>query len=174
MGKKLLTNVILLFLLFGFSPYLFAGNLEDKNGLNKQIDSLVSVFSDGPAVTYPEFRTFKYGKLFDSENDAVAIFSIEGFGYGNMHVEYIAFFSAVEIFPAQSKIKQKKYQLMSVRKIGGRGWRTFNFLNVVLENGVVSLPAMEYKSTDPGCCPSKAIKVSFKPEYNGEIIEIKN
>lgn len=61
--------------------------------IEHSVEILGKAFSDGIAVSYPDFRSIQYGPLFGKKNrDALAFFSIEGFNGGNSHAEYLALY----------------------------------------------------------------------------------
>jgi hypothetical protein len=165
--KQNFAKLWILFALFSFNTN--AVEKENINGINQQIDALISVFTDGVAVSYPEFRLVKYGNIFEGKSDAVAFFGIEGFGGSNVHFEYIAFFSEVSNTVLQKN--HKKYQLIAVKKIGGRGWRTFDWKNAKIKGRSVEVLVTSYKDSDPMCCPSLHGNATFIPNLKGEIYE---
>ncbi|WP_139798654.1 hypothetical protein [Andreprevotia lacus] len=131
--------------------------------LQRRVDGLIAAFSDGMAVSYPEFRSIHYGKVFESPRDAVVLFSIEGFGGGNYHAEYLALFAAVPPDRFEGRATQP-YRLVAVSKIGGRGWRTFDSRKLVIAPGSVRLAGQAWGDKDPGCCPSLPLQVMFRVE----------
>jgi hypothetical protein len=84
--------------LLGFCASAVADGTSDASAaINRDVESLVQLLGDGVSVGYPEFRSISFGKILGSEReDAVALFSIEGFGGGNGHFEYLAIFEAVD------------------------------------------------------------------------------
>lgn len=132
------------------------------NFIDGEIDRLVSLYSDGIAVDYPEYRHVKFGKLFEQRGEAaVSLFSVEGFQGGNLHAEYLAIFEPVEATEIEGK-RTKPYRLLAVRKIGGRGWRTFDWESIQIAHGAVVLKGQKWKAEDAGCCPSAPITAIFR------------
>ena len=130
--------------------------------IDGEIDRLVALYSDGVATGYPEYRHVKFAKILASDGDAaVALFSVEGFQGGNLHEEYLAVFEPVEAADIDGK-KTNPYRLLVVRKIGGRGWRTFDWDTAQFARGSVRLKGKQWKAQDPGCCPSAPIAVTFR------------
>ena len=130
--------------------------------IDTEIDHLVSLFSDGVAVAYPEYRHVKFAKVLEGEGQtAVALFSVEGFGGGNLHEEYLAVFAPVESADIDGH-KTQPYRLLAVQKIGGRGWRTFDWDGARFAPGSVHLIGKQWKAADPGCCPSAPVAVTFR------------
>lgn len=130
--------------------------------IDAEIERLIALYSDGLAVGYPEYRHVKFAKLLDDRADAaVALFSAEGFLGGNLHEEYLAVFEPVEAAEIDGK-KTNPYRLLAVQKIGGRGWRTFDWDTVQIARRAVTLKGKKWKAADPGCCPSAPITATFR------------
>jgi hypothetical protein len=130
--------------------------------IDSEINRLVELYSDGIAVSYPEYRHVKFAKVLEQGGEsAVALFSVEGFLGGNLHEEYLAVFEPVEAADIDGH-KTNPYRLLAVQKIGGRGWRTFDWDTAQFARGSVRLKGQSWKAQDPGCCPSAPISVTFK------------
>ena len=130
--------------------------------IDAEIERLVALYSDGIAVGYPEYRHVKFAKLLEAGGDAaVALFSVEGFEGGNLHEEYLAVFEPVEGAEIDGR-KTNPYRLLAAQKIGGRGWRTFDWDTVQIARGSIVLKGKKWTAADPGCCPSAAITATFR------------
>ncbi|MFZ6734225.1 hypothetical protein ACO0LG_20010 [Undibacterium sp. Ji42W] len=140
-----------------------------------ELDRLTSQFSDGIAETYRENPArIVYGNLFgDHQHDAIVLFNLEGYGGGNHHAEFIAFFTEQEQFEVAGK-GTKPYLLTAVTKLGERGWRSFDFNSVSIHLGSVTLKGKEMTSGDAMCCPSLTIARSFSVDEFDHIIESKD
>jgi hypothetical protein len=135
---------------------------QSKTPIQKDIEKLVALYSDGFATSYPKYWHIEFGKIFGgSREDAVAIFSIEGFDGGNDDHQYLAFFEAVDMEPAVNG-KNRPFRLVAVTQIGGRGWREFDYQKVKqLGANFVTLNGQAYGPKDAMCCPSVPIQVTF-------------
>ena len=130
--------------------------------IDAEIDRLVALYSDGIAAGYPEYRHVKFAKLREGGGEAaVALFSVEGFQGGNLHEEYLAVFEPVEAADIDGR-KTNPYRLLAVQKIGGRGWRTFDWDGVQIARAAITLKGKQWKAADPGCCPSASITATFR------------
>ncbi|MFZ6656777.1 hypothetical protein [Undibacterium sp. TJN19] len=140
--------------------------------IQKEIDRLILQFGDGLAEPYSERPAIVvYGQIFDeSKKDAVVIFNLEGFGGGNHHAEYIAFFAAVPSGNIAGKIS-RPYRLVAVTKLGERGWRSFDFNTALIKDRTVMLSGVEMGPKDGLCCPSVAIKRIFYVDEADHIVE---
>lgn len=152
----------MLVLLFPAWSHAASADTPAEKFIDGEIDRLVALYSDGIAVGYPEYRHVKFAKVLESNGDvAVALFSVEGFLGGNLHEEYLAVFEPVEAADIDGR-KTNPYRLLAVQKIGGRGWRTFDWDTVQFARGSVRLKGKQWKAQDPGCCPSAPIAVTFR------------
>lgn len=142
--------------------------------IDAEIDRLVALYSDGIAVGYPEYRHVKFAQLLGQGNDAaVALFSVEGFEGGNLHEEYLAVFEPVETADVDGK-KTNPYRLLVARKIGERGWRTFDWDTVQIARGAITLNGKHGRPTIRAVVPPRqsrrrsasAMTRSWKPENN--------
>ena len=129
--------------------------------IDAEIDRLVTLYSDGIAVGYPEYRHVKFARLRKGGGeDAIVLFSVEGFQGGNLHEEYLAVFEPVDAADITGK-KANPYRLLATQKIGGRGWRTFDADGMQIAHGVIALKGKQWKADDPGCCPSAPVAATF-------------
>ncbi|BBB59460.1 hypothetical protein UNDKW_1187 [Undibacterium sp. KW1] len=140
-----------------------------------ELDRLIAQFSDGIAETYSENPArIVYGNLFgDHQHDAVVLFNLEGYGGGNHHAEFIAFFTEQEQFDVAGK-HTRPYLLVAVTKLGERGWRSFDFNSPSIKQGAVTLKGKEMTSGDAMCCPSLTITRSFSVDEFDHILESKD
>ncbi|WP_162040213.1 hypothetical protein [Undibacterium sp. YM2] len=140
-----------------------------------ELDRLIAQFSDGIAETYSENPArIVYGNLFgDHQHDAVVLFNLEGYGGGNHHAEFIAFFTEQEQFDV-ADMHTRPYLLVAVTKLGERGWRSFDFNSASIKQKSVTLNGKEMTSGDAMCCPSLTITRSFGVDEFDHIIESKD
>jgi len=133
-----------------------------KVPIEKEIGNLVALFSDGYAISYPQYWHIEFGKIFGTDReDAIAIFSIEGFDGGNDDHQYLAFFEAVDQVPAINS-KSRPFRLVAVSQIGGRSWREFDWQKIKkIGTNFVTLTGNMYGPQDAACCPSVPIQVTF-------------
>ena len=133
-----------------------------RSAVDQDITKLANLFGDGIATSSPDQRHVIYGKVFSSvRDDAVAFFSIEGFHGGNYHAEYVAFFEALA--PERMNGRDaKKFRLIGVAQIGGRGQRTFDWASAKLSNNSVIVSGKKWADADAGCCPSISTTAKFR------------
>jgi hypothetical protein len=113
----------------------------DRQQIDRAISVLAGQFSDGIAVGLAQYRHIAFGRIFGGErDDAVALFSVEGYGGTNYHAEYLAFFASVPPEKAEGR-KTRPFRLVAVIQVGGRGWRTFDYQNMMIRPQGVSCAA---------------------------------
>ena len=129
--------------------------------IEKNVDQLVALFSDGVADEYHPYRHIEFGKILGSDQeDAVALFCLENFHGGTEDAEYLAFLQPVEQIQFAGRTS-RPYRLVAVTKIGGRSWRSFDPKTMKLGSGFVALSGKKSVPGDSDCCPSVPILVTF-------------
>lgn len=140
--------------------------------IQAEVERLILQFGDGLAETYSESPTVvRFGTIFeDHQHDAVVLFNLEGFGAGNYHAEFIAFFSELDALELAGKTS-RPYRLVAVSKLGGRGWRTFDFNSARIQNRSLKLKGSATGPGDALCCASIPIRKVFRIDEFDHIIE---
>lgn len=140
--------------------------------LTSQVQKLGDLLSDGYAVAYAPATYFHEIKRKDNSKLVLAVFTLEGFGGGNNHSQFLAIFE--ENINEQNKAY---YTYLDNISIGGKGWRGVQELNAkVIENKKtnelnISFDALEVGEDDAPNFPSK--KVIVKVLYSkGKLTEI--
>lgn len=152
-----------------------AASAAQQAAMQLELTRLTEQFGDGIAETYSENPArIVYGNFFDDhKNDAVVLFNLEGYGGGNHHAEFIAFFTEREQFDVAGK-RNRPYLLVAVTKLGERGWRSFDFNSASIKQGTVTLKGKEMAPRDAMCCPSLTITRSFSVDEFDHIVESKD
>lgn len=107
------------------------------------------------------------------EEVALVLFTLEGFGGGNSHTQYLAAFGVEPEGRAAGH-----YSLLDVLPIGGKGWRGVMDLNAHVshaakgERTLISLDALEVSVGDAPNFPSKKAKIHIVLE-GGRLAEQK-
>jgi|ERR1035437_8360138 hypothetical protein len=152
---------IFIFALALLATMAVAAEPSRKALIDKDVDQLVALFNDGIAVEHPKYRRVEFGKIFGSDQeDAIALFGLEGFHGGNEDAEYLAFFQSVEDYHIPGHTP-RPFRLVAVTKIGARSWRDFDWKTIKLGSGFVTLNGKKYGPEDAACCPSVPILVTF-------------
>jgi hypothetical protein len=83
-----------------------------------QVQRLAELLRDSQAVYYPGATLLQRVRLPDGEALVLAVFTVEGFGGGNGHTQYLAAFT-----PDRDGQGPEHFMLIDVMPIGGKGWR---------------------------------------------------
>jgi len=141
--------------------------------LEAQIKRLAGLLGDSHATAYPESAMVQTVSLPQGRTLAVAVFTIESFGGGNNHRQYLALFE-------QDRNEQgplDHFSMLDVMLIGAKGWRAIPALKVdsrVDENTgkvLLAIPAMVNTPSDALNFPSR--KATILLEFDRELRELK-
>ena len=102
------------------------------------------------ATEYEEAREIGRGDLNgDGKEDAVVLYSLEGFDGSNLYLQYLA------VFLSQGDA----LRYTTHRIVGGKGKRSMALEGI--SGGKILLKTKEYRPGDASCCPSKKGRASF-------------
>jgi hypothetical protein len=126
----------------------------------KQVEHLVELLRDSYATGYPEATMYQLVHVNKDTDIALSVFTIEGFGGGNNHQQFLAVF-----YPEKEQGKQH-FVFGDVIQIGGKGWRSIQSLQAKAsqlnhQQILISLPALENGPDDGANFPSVKTKVSL-------------
>lgn len=124
--------------------------------LIQQVERLTQLLKDRSAVGYPAATMVQLVKVSTYREIAVAVFTIEGFGGGNNHSQYLA------LFDVDSEDRsQPFYTLVDVMHIGGKGWRAVESMDARVTSDSksgdlsIELDALEVRPEDPPNFPGQ-------------------
>lgn len=125
----------------------------------KQVAHLTELLRDSYAVGYPEATMYQSLHFKNGTDIALAVFTVEGFGGGNNHQQFLAVF-----YPENEQGKQH-FVFGDVMQIGGKGWRSIESLQAKASqlnsrHYVITLPALENGPDDAPNFPSIKSKIS--------------
>ena len=86
--------------------------------LQIQVQKLVELLRDSYATGYPDATSFQTIAIGPEQKITLVVFTVEGFGGGNSHTQYLAAFN-VEV----TEQGKEHYSFIDVIPIGGKGWR---------------------------------------------------
>jgi hypothetical protein len=86
--------------------------------LMAQVQRLAELLRDAQATYYADFTMVQRVPPQGGDELVLVVFSIEGFGGGNGHTQYLAAFT-----PSRAEQGEAHYTLVDVIPIGGKGWR---------------------------------------------------
>ena len=94
----------------------------------------------------------------DGKDDFIVVFTVEGTDNGtNNHITFLAFFGTVSEKPI-------------LNQVGERGDR--DITGVEVQDRSIILKTLEYRESDPMCCPSKSSSVTYHLSHN-KLVESK-
>ena len=154
---------LLVFLLCVASANAFAAStpVNAPKSLVAQVARLTELLRDSYAVGYPDATMVQIVKRQDGDVLALTVFTVEGFGGGNNHTQYLAAFSS-----DSSVSGEAHFMLLDVIPIGGKGWRGIENLKArVLRlpnspNANIAIDALEVAGADAPNFPSKKVIVN--------------
>ena len=102
------------------------------------------------ATEYEEARSIVRGDLNgDGNEDAVALYTLEGMSGTNQYVQYLAVF-----INRRGRLRYATHQVA-----GGKNEKEID--SVLIKDGKIYLQTKEYLPADASCCPSKKGQMSF-------------
>lgn len=127
-----------------------------------QVQRLVQLLRDTRAEGYPEATLFQLLKSPAGDEIALVVFTIEGFGGGNNHTQYLAAFT-----PETDGQGKQHFTLIDVMRIGGKGWRAVHKLDARTTQGdkagemTIAIDALEGSDSDAPNFPSKKTTINL-------------
>lgn len=91
---------------------------KPPKALMTQVQRLAELLRDAQATYYADFTMVQRVPPQGGDELALVVFSIEGFGGGNGHTQYLAAFT-----PSRAEQGEAHFTLIDVIPIGGKGWR---------------------------------------------------
>jgi hypothetical protein len=167
MAKRALHRLSLALACLAFNASALAADPSPANlpkALSAQVQRLTDLLRDEQAVIYPQATLVQTLSRPDGQALTLVVFTLEGFGGGNNHTQYLAVFSPGKA----SKSGPAHFQLLDVLPIGGKGWRAVTKLDARLSAGsaadggiAIALDALEVSASDPPNFPSKKATVQL-------------
>jgi hypothetical protein len=133
-------------LVLSFAGLTFAQSQDTK---------AVNLFISGQAKKeeaeeYKKARKILRGDInSDGKADLVVLYTLEGYGGGNLYIQYLAVFLS----------NGKTFRYANHDSAGGKNNRSVELTSI--KNGTINLTTLEYSSNDPSCCPSKKGRARF-------------
>lgn len=161
-------------LVLACSVFLAApANAVEPTPLEAQIKRLAGLLGDTYARAYPESAMVQTLSLPQGRTLAVAVFTIESFGGGNNHRQYLALFEQDrnEAGPLEH------FSMLDVMLIGAKGWRAIPALKVesrVEEKTgklLLAIPALANQPQDALNFPSR--NTTIRLEFDRDLRELK-
>ncbi len=129
--------------------------------LDRSVAELAAQLTDGYASVDP------VQLLPARSSDQVAVFfTLQGPARGNGSWQFLAFFQANDSLSPEFPVSSR-YRLLGFKRVGGRGFRTFNPSSATFQNGKLQVSGAAYGPTDAMCCPSQPIRSEFVIQDGG-------
>lgn len=128
--------------------------------LDAQLKRLAGLLGDSYASAYPEAARIQQVPRPDGGRLAVALFTIEAYGGGNNHRQYLAVFEE-EIDESGPR---GHFMLLGVAQVGAKGWRAVRDLKVdagfdAAGRTLLAIPAFANMPSDALNFPSRATTI---------------
>ena len=171
MHKK---TVAILFCLLSVTVIAAPAPAKAPKALTDQVQRLTELLKDSYAVGSPDSIMVQMVKQGEGDNLALVIFTIEGFGGGNNHTQYLAAFN----LNRDDAGKRPHFTLIDVIPIAGKGWRGIQTLNAKVSvnstrsEKTISLQALEVTDRDAPNFPSMKVTINILLN-DGRLSELK-
>src|SRR5262249_28104441 len=112
----------------------------------------------------------KIVKLSSGITVAVAVFTLEGFSFGNDYRQFVAVFATTRLPNDNRTLPQIQPRLAFIdfTPVGGRLWRNVESNNIrvhAARRGIsIRFDTVEFTPADAACCPSKKAQATYKVE----------
>ncbi len=149
-----------------------SANAAPPPQLEAQVARLAALLGDSYSKSVPGSAQVQAVSLPDGRKLAVAVFTIEAYGGGNNHRQYLAVFQE-EIDESGPR---NHYTLLDVMLVGAKGWQAIHELKVEVEldeqSGTVrfAIPALVNVPGDALNFPSK--KTMIHLAFGGRLLEV--
>lgn len=144
--RKICFVLLVVFTIIGGADFGYSQNTRYsvvENFISRQA-------KEAEAEEYEEARKILRGDINrDGKMDLVVLYTLEGFGGGNMYSQYLAVFLA----------KGRNFRFAADDVVGGKLHRNMTLKSVA--GGRINFDTMEYRKSDGACCPSRKGKASY-------------
>ncbi len=144
-------------------------SLLDTEVANK-VAQLVDLLRDESAAEYKEARGVRIVKLTSGITVAVAVFTLEGFSFGNDYRQFLAVFATTRFRNDERSLPHTapRLALIDLSAVGGRLWRNVESKNISVRAGrrgiIIRFDTVEFTTADAACCPSKKAHATYTVE----------
>jgi len=149
------------FLLSGFASAALAESTSPGSAINRDVDKLVALYTDGFGHSEPTWRKIIFGPLFKPDSkDAIVFFAVTGMSLMNGRDEYLAVFAQGQ-GRSTPVAKERPYRMVVSAQVGTRWARTLDWETAKVSPGQIVVQGKRWGSKDAGCCPTEPIEVTF-------------
>src|SRR5262245_7564077 len=137
----------------------------------QKLTQLIDLLRDESAIEYKDVRDIRIAKLTSGITVAVAVFTLEGFSFGNDYTQFMAVFCTTRL-PNDERIlphMPPRLALIDFTAVGGRLWRNVESKNIRVREKIragrhsisIRFDTIEFTSEDAACCPSKKAHATY-------------
>jgi hypothetical protein len=131
------------------------------SAIDREIDKLVALHTDGFGYSKPKMRKVVFGPLFKpGSRDAVAFFTLAEVDLMNGYEEYIAIFAQGQ-GRSTPVAKERPYRLIASALVGTRWSRTLSWDTAKVSENKIVVQGTRWGAKDAGCCPTEPVEVTF-------------
>ena len=148
-------------------------SIKAPKPLLAQVQRLTGLLRDSYAAGYPDATMVQLIKGPEGEELALVVFTVEGFGGGNIHTQYFAVFA-----PETDEKGKQHFSLIDVIPIAGKGWRGVMNLNAKVTRNpktgetLIAFEGLEVAGEDAPNFPTKKVTINLSLK-GGRLVEQK-
>lgn len=136
----------------------------------RKVTQLIDLLRDESATEYNEGRGISIVKLKGGTTVAVAVFTLEGFAFGNNYTQFMAVFAMTRLPNDARNLPHipPRLALIDLTAVGGRLWRNVESKNIRIREGrhgiIIQFDTVEFTAKDAACCPSQKSQAKYTIE----------
>lgn len=136
----------------------------------QKVTQLIDLLRDEAATEYKGVRGIRIAKLTSGITVAVAVFTLEGFSFGNDYTQFMAVFATTRLPHDEPLLPHipPRLALIDLTAVGGRSWRNVESKNIRVRKGrhgiIIRFDTVEFRPEDAACCPSKKAHATYTVE----------
>ena len=151
----------------------FARNTEASlvhKEVAQKVTQLIDLLRDEAATEYKDGRGISIVKLKGGITVAVAVFTLEGFSFGNDYTQFMAVFATTRLPNDTRNLPHvpPRLALIDLTAVGGRFWRNVESKSIRVREGrhgiTIRFDTVEFTLTDAACCPSQKSSARYTVE----------
>jgi hypothetical protein len=136
----------------------------------QKVTQLIDLLRDESATEYKEGRGISIVKLKGGITVAVAVFTIEGFSFGNDYTQFMAVFATTRLPNDTRNLPHipPRLALLDLTAVGERFWRNVESQTIRVHEGrrgiIIRFDTVEFTAKDAACCPSQKSHAKYTVE----------
>jgi hypothetical protein len=136
----------------------------------QKVTQLIDLLRDESATEYKEGQSISIVKLKGGITMAVAVFTIEGFSFGNDYTQFMAIFATTRSPNDARNLPHSppRLALIDLTAVGGRFWRNVESKTIRVREGrhgiIIRFDTIKFTAKDAACCPSQKSHAKYTVE----------